>query len=131
MKPEEWTIAQARAALAGGAISCVEYVDALLAQARRQTHLNALVAQDETALLAAAASQDADGKRVPTFATYIRNTDPGSTAGIPGISLPIGLTPQGLPVALELDGPPGSDPHLIAVAAAIERTLPAMPAPPR
>ena len=28
-----------------------------------------------------------NGKQVPTFATYIRNTDPGSNAGIPGVSL--------------------------------------------
>ena len=27
-----------------------------------------------------------NGERLPTFATYIRNTDPGSNAGIPGIS---------------------------------------------
>ena len=61
-----------------------------------------------------------NGERVPTFATYIRNTDPGSNAGIPGISLPTGLTPAGLPVGMELDGPAGSDERLLAVAAAIE-----------
>jgi mandelamide amidase len=69
------------------------------------------------------------GQRVPTFPTFIRNVDPGSNAGIPGISLPIGLA-GGLPVGLELDGPMGSDRHLLAVAAAIEAALPTMPAPP-
>lgn len=71
-----------------------------------------------------------NGERVPTFHTYIRNTDPGSNAGIPGISVPIGLTAAGLPVGLELDGPAGSDRHLLALAAAFERLLPPMPAPP-
>ena len=33
-----------------------------------------------------------NGVPVPTFQTYIRYTDPGSVAGIPGISLPIALT---------------------------------------
>ena len=64
-----------------------------------------------------------NGERVPTFATFIRNTDPGSNAGIPGISLPTGLTSTGLPVGMGLDGPAGSDATLLAVAAAIEEAL--------
>jgi mandelamide amidase len=67
---------------------------------------------------------------VPTFKTLIRNTDPGSNAGLPGISVPAGLTAEGLPVGLELDGPLGSDRHLLTVAAAIERVLPRLPRPP-
>jgi indoleacetamide hydrolase len=67
--------------------------------------------------------------RVPTFATFIRNTDPGSNAGIPGISVPAGLTRSGLPVGLELDAPHGSDARLLSVAAAMERALDPMPAP--
>ena len=64
-----------------------------------------------------------NGRAVPTFATYIRNTDPGSNAGIPGISLPTGLRPNGLPVGIELDGPRGSDRQLLAIAKAIETLL--------
>jgi mandelamide amidase len=71
-----------------------------------------------------------NGERVPTFFTFIRNTDPGSNAGIPGISLPAGLTADGLPVGLELDGPAGSDRRLLAIAAAIEAVLPRLPPPP-
>jgi len=29
-----------------------------------------------------------DGKKVPTFATFIRNTNPGSDAGVPGLGEP-------------------------------------------
>jgi indoleacetamide hydrolase len=79
------------------------------------------IGDDETVLL--------NGERVPTFPTFIRNTDAGSNAGIPGISLPAGLTAEGLPVGLELDGPVGSDRHLLAVAAAVEAVLPRLPAP--
>ncbi len=61
-----------------------------------------------------------NGERVPTFPTFIRNTDPGSNAAIPGISLPSGLSPAGLPLGMELDGPAGSDLRLLAIAAAIE-----------
>ena len=64
-----------------------------------------------------------NGGRVPTFATYIRNTDPGSNAGIPGISLPIGLTGSGLPIGMEMDGPFGSDERLLSIATAVEKSV--------
>ncbi len=70
-----------------------------------------------------------NGNQVPTFPTYIRNTDPGSNAGIPGLSLPAGLTKSGLPVGLELDGPLGSDQRLLALGTAIETELGPLPAP--
>ena len=70
-----------------------------------------------------------NGNQVPTFPTYIRNTDPGSNAGIPGLSLPAGLTKSALPVGLELDGPLGSDQRLLALGMAIETELGALPAP--
>ena len=66
---------------------------------------------------------DLNGKRVPTFTTIIRNTDPGSNAGIPGITLPTGFTSAGLPIGMELDGPVGSDERLLAVASAVERAV--------
>ena len=79
------------------------------------------IGEDETVSL--------NGERVPTFATFIRNTSPGSVAGIPGISLPAALTQGGLPLGFELDGPEGSDARLLAIARAVEKVLPRMPAP--
>ncbi|MCR9135991.1 MAG: indoleacetamide hydrolase [Alphaproteobacteria bacterium] len=73
------------------------------------------IGQDETVEL--------NGEQVPTFPTFIRNTDPASNAAIPGISLPCGLSADSLPVGVELDGPAGSDDRLLAVAAAIEKVL--------
>ncbi|WP_419913978.1 indoleacetamide hydrolase [Hoeflea sp.] len=64
-----------------------------------------------------------NGERLPTFTTFIRNTDPASNAGIPGISLPAGLDADGLPVGMELDGPAGSDEKLLAIAQAVEAVL--------
>ena len=70
-----------------------------------------------------------NGKQVPTFQTYIRNTDPGSNAGIPGLSLPVGLTGSGLPVGLELDGPVNSDRRLLAIGLSMERLFGRLPPP--
>jgi indoleacetamide hydrolase len=69
------------------------------------------------------------GPPADTFGTYIRNTDPGSNAGIPGLSLPAGLTSGGLPVGLELDGPLGSDVRLLGIGLAIEALLGPIAAP--
>ncbi len=64
-----------------------------------------------------------NGQRAPTFATYIRNTESGSNAGLPGISLPIGLTAAGLPIGIEIDGPFGSDESVLAMATTIEQVV--------
>lgn len=86
-----------------------------------------------TALTAAPVGRDVtvqlNGEELPTFAAFIRNTDPGSNAGIPGVTLPAGLA-GGLPVGLGLDGPAGSDRGLLALAAAVEAVLPALPSAP-
>ncbi|HKX37083.1 MAG TPA: indoleacetamide hydrolase [Burkholderiales bacterium] len=70
-----------------------------------------------------------NGKDVPTFPTFIQNTDPGSNAGIPGLTLPIGRTKAGLPVGLELDGPAGSDRRLLALGIAAEQVFGRLPPP--
>jgi mandelamide amidase len=82
----------------------------------------AKIGEDETFVL--------NGKAMPTFPTFIRNTSPGSVGGIPGISLPVGMTKSGLPIGMEVSGPPDSDLRLLAIAAALEPLLPKLPAPP-
>lgn len=64
-----------------------------------------------------------NGAQVPTFPTYIHNTDPASIAALPGISLPAGVTTAGLPVGVEIDGPEGSDQRLLAIASVLEEIL--------
>ncbi|MDN4574111.1 hypothetical protein DBB29_15990 [Pandoraea cepalis] len=66
---------------------------------------------------------------LPSFTTIIRNCDPGSIIGLPGISVPAGLTHAGLPVGLGLDGPIGSDTRLLAIGMAIEPLLGPVPGP--
>ena len=63
-----------------------------------------------------------NGEQVPTFATYIRNTDLGSNIGAPGISLPCPDAP-GLPVGIEFDALPGGDRALLALAGTIEHAM--------
>ncbi len=69
------------------------------------------------------------GAPVPVFDTMVRNTDPASNAGIPGLSLFAGMTPGGLPVGLEIDGPLGSDTKLLGLGLSIETILGSAPPP--
>jgi Asp-tRNA(Asn)/Glu-tRNA(Gln) amidotransferase A subunit family amidase len=69
------------------------------------------------------------GAPAPTFDTMIRNTDPGSNAGLPGLSLFAGMTAAGLPVGLEIDGPVGSDTKLLGLGLSIEAILGSAPPP--
>ncbi len=70
-----------------------------------------------------------NGDQVPTFFTFIQNTDPGSDAGIPGLTVPIGRTTGGLPIGLELDGPANSDRRLLGIGLALEALFGRLPAP--
>jgi Asp-tRNA(Asn)/Glu-tRNA(Gln) amidotransferase A subunit family amidase len=66
---------------------------------------------------------------IDTMDAFLRNTDPASTSGIPGLSLAAGMTAGGLPVGLELDGPLGEDRRLLAIGVAFEQLLGVLPAP--
>ena len=70
-----------------------------------------------------------NGRKVPFSTAIARNIDPGSTAGLPGLVLPGGLSRGGLPVSLEFDGPAGSDRRLLALGVALEHVLGPLPAP--
>lgn len=69
------------------------------------------------------------GRRMPLDVAMARNIAPGSTTGLPGLVLPIGLTRLGLPVALEFDGSSGSDRSLLELGLALEDALGSIPAP--
>jgi Asp-tRNA(Asn)/Glu-tRNA(Gln) amidotransferase A subunit family amidase len=57
-----------------------------------------------------------------------RNLGPGSVAGLPGLSVPAGMTHAGLPVGIAIDGPEGDDQELLTIGLALESLLPRLPA---
>ena len=59
-----------------------------------------------------------------------RNTHPSSSAGVPGISLPMALNSEGLPLGLELDAASGRDRDLLALARRVEQVIGRVPRPP-
>jgi aspartyl-tRNA(Asn)/glutamyl-tRNA(Gln) amidotransferase subunit A len=60
----------------------------------------------------------------PVRNAMLRLTQPFNLGRQPAVSLPCGLTTQGLPVGLQLVGPFGHTLQLLQLAAACERVLP-------
>jgi aspartyl-tRNA(Asn)/glutamyl-tRNA(Gln) amidotransferase subunit A len=112
-----------------------------LAEAERLTAMDYLTAQRiradlADALLEALSGRDAlvmpttpvTAPPVDRFAEFLtvlsRNAIPWSLVGFPAISVPCGFTSQGLPVGLQIVGPPRREDAVVALAAAVERTSP-------
>ncbi|MEP6546591.1 MAG: amidase family protein [Gammaproteobacteria bacterium] len=66
---------------------------------------------------------------LPFDVAVARNIAPGSTAGLPGLVLPVGLNRGGLPVSIEFDAPSGHDRALLALGLSAEHALGTLPAP--
>jgi indoleacetamide hydrolase len=58
-----------------------------------------------------------------SYLALANHTVSASSVGLPGISLPVGLSRAGLPIGLELDAPLGSDRALLNLARGIEDVL--------
>lgn len=58
-----------------------------------------------------------------SYLALANHTVSASSVGLPGISLPVGLSRAGLPIGLELDAPLGSDRRLLNLACGIEGIL--------
>ncbi|WP_432571305.1 amidase [Kineococcus sp. SYSU DK005] len=63
-----------------------------------------------------------DGVREGTTATYVRYSQPANVTGLPSITVPTGLDPQGLPIGMQIMGRPFEEEVIIGAAAAYEAT---------
>ena len=70
-----------------------------------------------------------NGTLVPTFTTIVHNTNSGSLAGLPGITLPVGLSEMGLPIGMSIDGPVNSVKRLLKIALTLEAIFGKLPPP--
>src|SRR5215510_9742475 len=68
------------------------------------------------------------GRQYPDTA-ILRNALPGPAFRAPALSIPAGLTRDGLPVGFEIDGLPGGDNQLLRLGMAIEAVLEPLPPP--
>jgi aspartyl-tRNA(Asn)/glutamyl-tRNA(Gln) amidotransferase subunit A len=110
---------------AASGLSAIDYLDAQRCRAALGHDLLAVfddidVLATPTTLVPAPPAGD--------FVRYLtllaRNVIPWSLLGFPALSLPVGLTPDGLPAGLQLVAPPHRDHLVIATAAALEHAPP-------
>lgn len=64
------------------------------------------------------------GSEHNTRALLLRNNRPANLGGVPAISVPCGLTPQGLPTGLQLMAAVTDEPLLLEIAARFEQAAP-------
>ncbi len=111
----------------GGRISAVKYADGRTAlalvrnQARevfRDVDLLVTPTTPDLPTTIAAARVPSNEHGPPRSA---RNTTPFNVYGLPTISLPCGVSREGLPIGLQISGPPGGEARVLALAGAFER----------
>lgn len=69
------------------------------------------------------------GTNHPTRALLLRNNRPANLGGLPAISVPCGLTPDGLPVGLQLIGCVTDEAPILRIAHGLELALPSLQPP--
>jgi len=79
---------------------------------------------------------DVAGHASRDYLDWLRFAMPATLCSLPALSLPVGLSPEGLPVGLQLIGRPRGEARLLSIAAKIEQALalpltPIDPRPPR
>lgn len=64
-----------------------------------------------------------------SYLKLAKNTIPTSAAGLPGISIPMGLSKSDLPIGIEIDGAPNGDRRLLDLAGRVQAAIGRLPAP--
>ena len=111
----------------GLATLAIDYALALRHQDQFRRDMEAILQQDGIAVTPAAptaAPRGLESTGDPRF------NSPWSHAGLPTVTIPCGVTPDGLPCGLQLIGPPRQEKRLLSIAAWCERALGFRSAPP-
>jgi len=104
----------------GLAIQAIEYAEALQIRLQQRADIEPLLHQVDV-LLTPGATGAAPQSLTTTGSPVMQG--PWSTIGLPTISLPTGLSHDGLPLAIQLVGSPLAEDRLLAVARWCERVL--------
>jgi aspartyl-tRNA(Asn)/glutamyl-tRNA(Gln) amidotransferase subunit A len=101
----------------GQAISAADYIDAVEEMRRLRAAIPAVFEKADL-LLTPAAPGPAFELGAPPDLVFLRNLAPWNLLGLPAISVPCGFTRAGLPIGLQIVGPPGRDALVLQLAEA-------------
>ncbi len=122
----EWLAAnEARAGMKADLTSVFERSDVILAPVTP----TAAFTHDHAGTQATRWLTTSDGRRI----RYLEQVDwiaLATVCDLPATVIPVGLTPEGLPVGVQVIGPPGADAATLATAAALEAVAGGFQAPP-
>lgn len=111
----------------GAAISYASYADALATRRAAKTEFDQLFERCDVVAHAAASSPP---DRSNTGHAQLPLSWPPTALGLPAVTIPAGLTPEGWPVGLQLVGQRGKDGELLAIAQVLERAIDFRAVPP-
>ncbi|MGD0672011.1 MAG: amidase [Candidatus Binatus sp.] len=124
----------------GMMMNATSYIRAQRARARTLAESVAVLADHDVLVAPASAivapkigaSQILEAREdaVEVVAAILRFTQPFNSTGQPAIAVPTGLSPDGLPIAMQVIGRPFGEPAVIRVAAAYESARGALAPPP-
>lgn len=110
-----------RRSIEGGAgISAADYIRARREMETLRAQAGRLFAQAEL-LITPAAPAPAFELGKPAELIFLRNAAPWNLYGLPSISIPCGFTAAGLPVGLQITGPPAREDLVLALAGAYQQ----------
>ena len=138
-RPQDYSPQVRARLLAGREVSTETYVGAMRERARLQQRVmcdvfsavDVLVAPVLTIPVPTIAEVDVgDGPRMmEVISGFLRLTSGVNVLGLPALSIPVGVTGNGLPAAIQLIGPPWSEALLLRIGHAFEQALATVPYP--
>src|SRR5216684_1576045 len=125
----------------GMMLPATSYVRAQRARARTLAEATAVLADHDVLVAPASAIvapkigttqilEAQEEERVDVVAAILRFTQPFDSTGQPALAIPTGLSPAGLPIAMQIIGRPFGEPAVLQVASAYERARGAIARPP-
>jgi aspartyl-tRNA(Asn)/glutamyl-tRNA(Gln) amidotransferase subunit A len=118
--PERYHAGTRRSIENGAAVTAAQYIGARREMERLRADTARAFPQVDL-LITPSAPAPAFELGKPASLVFLRNSAPWNLYGLPSISVPCGFSREGLPIGLQITGPPGADGAVLSLAEAFQR----------
>ncbi len=119
--PGKYNLATRATIELGKGVSAAEYIDARRMMEGLRASAQLTLFRDADLLMTPAAPGPAFRLGSKPDLVWLRNTAPWNLYGLPAISIPCGFSESGLPLGLQIIGPPNADDTVLSLAMAYQR----------